>query len=105
MRNDLMLVVGTPEEVIRRITIAMRALRPGMLFLLAPQGDVAHSDRRRNIRLLGEHVLPELRKEADRLGLPSMFERPLRSVPLEPGAARKPVIDLSVLEELSVIPA
>jgi alkanesulfonate monooxygenase SsuD/methylene tetrahydromethanopterin reductase-like flavin-dependent oxidoreductase (luciferase family) len=100
MRNDLMIVVGTPEEVTRRIKIALRAIRPGMLFMMAVQGNVAHEDRRRSIELLGKHVLPELRAEAERLGLPSMFDRAPGSVPLAPGQTRQPVVDLSALDEL-----
>jgi alkanesulfonate monooxygenase SsuD/methylene tetrahydromethanopterin reductase-like flavin-dependent oxidoreductase (luciferase family) len=103
MRKDLMIIAGTPDEVARRIKIVMRAIRPGQLFLMAVQGNVAHEDRRRSIELLGRRVLPELREESDRLGLTSMFERAPGSVTLEPGQPRQPVVDVSALDELAEI--
>jgi alkanesulfonate monooxygenase SsuD/methylene tetrahydromethanopterin reductase-like flavin-dependent oxidoreductase (luciferase family) len=101
MRKDLMIIAGTPDEVARRIKIVMRAIRPGQLFLMAVQGNVAHEDRRSSIELLGRRVLPELREESDRLGLTSMFERAPGSVRLEPGQPRQPVVDVSALDELA----
>ena len=61
MQDSLQIVVGTPEEVTAKLKTVIECLRPGMLFFMGPQGDMAHEDRERNIRLIGEEVLPELR--------------------------------------------
>jgi hypothetical protein len=62
-------------------------------------GNISHEDRRRNIQLLGQHVLPELRTEADRLDLTDMFQRQPGSVPLTPGQPRAAVSDLDAIED------
>lgn len=105
MRNDLMMVVGTPEEVVSKIKLALRVVRPGMLFLMNVQGNVSHEDRRRCVRLLGQEVVPELKAEADRLGLPSMFDREPGSVRITDGQQRQPVVDLAPLDELEQVGA
>lgn len=99
MQDNLQIIVGTPEEVTAKLKTVMRCLRPGMLFFMAPFGDVSHEDRSRSIRLLGEHVLPELRTEAERLELTDMFERQPGSVPLAPGQARAAVVDHDAIAE------
>lgn len=99
LQQDLMVVVGTPDTVTEKIKVAMAALRPGHLFLMNLLGSAAHQDRRRSMELLGRHVLPELKAEGDRLGLPSMFDRQPGSVPLAPGQEPAPVADVSVIKE------
>ena len=99
MRENLQMVVGTPEEVTAMLKTVLTCLRPGMLFFMAPFGNVSDEDRRRSIRLLGEQVLPELRAEADRLELTDMFQRQPGSVELEPGQNRRPVVDRDAIAE------
>jgi alkanesulfonate monooxygenase SsuD/methylene tetrahydromethanopterin reductase-like flavin-dependent oxidoreductase (luciferase family) len=98
MQDNLQIVVGTPEEVTAKLKIVLRCLRPGMLFMMGPFGNVAHEDRRRSVQLLGDHVLPELRAEADRLELTDMFQRAPGSVPLAPGQTRAPVVDRDAID-------
>ena len=99
MEQNLQIVVGTPEEVTAKLKIVLQCLRPGILFLMGPFGNISHEDRRRSIQLIGDHVLPELRIESDRLGLTDMFQRQPGSVPLEPGQPRQPVIDQAAIDE------
>jgi alkanesulfonate monooxygenase SsuD/methylene tetrahydromethanopterin reductase-like flavin-dependent oxidoreductase (luciferase family) len=98
MQDNLQIVVGTPEEVTAKLKIVLRCLRPGMLFMMAPFGNVSNEDRRRSIQLLGDHVLPELRAEADRLELTDMFQRAPGSVTLAPGQTRAPVVDRDAID-------
>jgi len=98
MQDNLQIVVGTPDEVAEKLKTVLRCLRPGMLFLMGPMGNISHEDRRRNIQLLGQHVLPELRTESDRLELTDMFQRQPGSVPLTPGQPRAAVSDLDAIE-------
>jgi len=71
----------------------LRCLRPGMLFMMAPFGNVSDEDRRRSIRLIGEKVLPAARVEAERLGLTDMIQRTPGSVRIPAGQKRAPVVD------------
>lgn len=98
MRDNLQIMVGTPEEITAKLKIVLRCLRPGMLFFMGPFGNVSDEDRRRSIRLIGERVLPELRTEAQRLDLKDMFQRAPGSVPLVPGQERAPVVDRAAIE-------
>jgi alkanesulfonate monooxygenase SsuD/methylene tetrahydromethanopterin reductase-like flavin-dependent oxidoreductase (luciferase family) len=99
MQDNLQIVVGTPEEVTAKLKTVITCLRPGMLFFMAPFGNVSDQDRRRSIRLLGEKVLPELRAEAQRLELTDMFQRQPGSNKLEPGKTRKPVVNRNAINE------
>lgn len=99
-QRQLTMIAGTPEHVIERVKLVLRLLRPGVLFLSAPFGKVSHEDRMRQLTLMGQHVLPEVRRYADELGLCSMFDRAPGSVALKPGAPREPVVDLTALEEV-----
>jgi alkanesulfonate monooxygenase SsuD/methylene tetrahydromethanopterin reductase-like flavin-dependent oxidoreductase (luciferase family) len=99
MQDNLQMIIGTPEEVTAKLKIVLRSLRPGMLFMMGPFGNVSDEDRRRSIRLIGEKVLPELRPEAERLGLTDMFQRAPGSVPLAPGQQRAPIVDRAAIAE------
>jgi len=99
MQENLQIVVGTPEEVIPKLKTVLRCLRPGMLFMMGPFGNVSNEDRRRSIRLLGQQVLPELRAEAQRLALTDMFQRAPGSVALAPGQPRAPVVDRQAIDQ------
>ena len=104
-QHQLTMIAGTPDHVIERIKLVMRLLRPGTLFVSAVFGVVTHEARVTNLRLLGEHVLPELRAYADEIGLPGMFERQPGSVKIPEGATRQPISDSSVLEEIAAFQA
>jgi alkanesulfonate monooxygenase SsuD/methylene tetrahydromethanopterin reductase-like flavin-dependent oxidoreductase (luciferase family) len=104
-QQQLTMIAGTPDHVIERIKLIMRLLRPGTVFLSAPFGVVSHEARISNLTLLGEHVLPELRRYASELELPSMFERQPGSVTIPEGAGRQPIVDLDVLEEIAALQA
>lgn len=99
MRDNLQVLVGSPEEVAAKLKIVLRCLRPGMLFFMGPFGNVSDEDRRRSIRLIGERVLPELRAEAERLELTDMFQRAPGSVQIPPGQMRAPVVDRDAIAE------
>ena len=102
MRDNLQMLVGTPEEVTAKLKIVLRCLRPGMLFFMGPFGNAGEDDRRRSIRLIGEQVLPELRAESERLELTDMFQRTPGSAPLTPGKPRAPVVDHKAIDEYMV---
>ena len=93
MQDNLQMLVGTPEDVTEKLKIVLRCLRPGMLFMMAPFGNVSDEDRRRSIRLIGEKVLPAARVEAERLGLTDMIQRTPGSVRIPAGQKRAPVVD------------
>jgi len=97
MQDSLQIVVGTAEEVTAKLKTVIECLRPGMLFFMGPQGDLAHEDRERNIRLIGEEVLPQLRTHADSLGLSDMFTTPPGTTPLTPGQARQPIVNTDAI--------
>jgi alkanesulfonate monooxygenase SsuD/methylene tetrahydromethanopterin reductase-like flavin-dependent oxidoreductase (luciferase family) len=101
MVNDLMIIVGTPDQVTEKIKTVMRCLRPGMLIMMGPQGDISHEDRSKSIELIGNHVLPELRLEAQRLNLTDMFETKPGSNPLTPGQPRAAVVDQNAIDEIN----
>jgi alkanesulfonate monooxygenase SsuD/methylene tetrahydromethanopterin reductase-like flavin-dependent oxidoreductase (luciferase family) len=102
-QQQLTMIAGTPDHVTERVKLIMRLLRPGVLFLSAAFGVVPHEARVTNLRLLAEHVLPELRSYGEELGLRSMFERAPGSVKLDEDAERRPVVDTSVLEEIAAL--
>jgi alkanesulfonate monooxygenase SsuD/methylene tetrahydromethanopterin reductase-like flavin-dependent oxidoreductase (luciferase family) len=104
-QQQLTMIAGTPEHVIERLKLIMKLLKPGVIFFSAAYGVVSHEARETNLRLLGEQVLPELRRYGDELGIVSMFERQPGSVALLPGEARKPIVDTSVLEEMAELEA
>jgi len=104
MQKNLQIVVGTPDQVTEKLKVVLRCLRPGMLFMMSPLGNISHEDRRRSIELMGRHVLPELREESERLGLADMFQRRPGSVSLAPGQPRAAVVDLQAIEEYEASP-
>ena len=99
-QQQLNMIAGTPDQVIEKVKLVMRVLRPGVLFVSGPFGVVPHEDRLRSLTLLGEEVLPELRAYAAELDLPSMFDRAPGSVTIPPGERRKPVVDRDALADV-----
>ena len=55
-----MLVVGSPETVVRKLSTTIEHLSPGYLLLIAGDGTIAHKDVMRSIELLGKEVIPAL---------------------------------------------
>jgi alkanesulfonate monooxygenase SsuD/methylene tetrahydromethanopterin reductase-like flavin-dependent oxidoreductase (luciferase family) len=68
------IVFGTPNKIIDEVGTIMETCRPSILMLWGNDGKVNHADSMRCIELLGEHVVPELRKIGDSLGLHSPIE-------------------------------
>lgn len=96
-KDNMTVIVGTPDKVIEQAKVIMEVLRAGTVVLFSPMGDVSTQDRHRNIELLGAEVLPALRDYADELGLPSPFEQRPGERELMPGASRAPVVDRAPL--------
>jgi alkanesulfonate monooxygenase SsuD/methylene tetrahydromethanopterin reductase-like flavin-dependent oxidoreductase (luciferase family) len=104
-QRQLTMIAGTPDHVIERVKVIMRLLRPGVIFFSSAFGPVPHEERMSHLRLMGEHVLPELRAYADELELTSMFERKPGSVEIPAGASRQPVVDTDALEDIAALEA
>ena len=75
----------------------LSVLRPGTFIFFGPQGPVPNEDRMRNIELLAEYVVPEIKAHADALGLASPFETKAGDVKLRTGEARSAVVDRAAL--------
>jgi alkanesulfonate monooxygenase SsuD/methylene tetrahydromethanopterin reductase-like flavin-dependent oxidoreductase (luciferase family) len=67
-------IVGTPDTVLPKIRHVLEVLRPGQIFIWHGDGDFAHDDTMRGLRLMGEHVLPAVREMGRELELHSAFE-------------------------------
>jgi alkanesulfonate monooxygenase SsuD/methylene tetrahydromethanopterin reductase-like flavin-dependent oxidoreductase (luciferase family) len=89
--EELMIIAGTPKQVIARLRILLEETRPGILGVWGNDGYVAHQDAQTCIRLLGQEVFPAVREMAKELDLKSPFEtnQPV-SVDYMPGR-REPV--------------
>jgi alkanesulfonate monooxygenase SsuD/methylene tetrahydromethanopterin reductase-like flavin-dependent oxidoreductase (luciferase family) len=96
-------LVGTPEQVSAKIKRVMSITRPGVVIFLHIQGPVANEDRMRSLRLLAEHVVPDMRDHARRIGLVDQFERQPGSVKLLEGTTRDAVVDRDELRELAAL--
>jgi len=97
------LLIGTPEQVIKKARVILEVLRPGMFVMMNVQGPVSDDDRRRSQWLMANEVMPVLREYADELGLDSPFDRRPGSNLLEAGRDRDPVADRRPLEELELV--
>ena len=97
-QRNLQLIIGTPKSVIPKIKQIMDVIRPGTFTFFAVQGPVSNADRMRCIQLLGEHVVPEIREYAKKIGLKDPFERKTGSVKLAHGVKRDPVVDRDALK-------
>jgi len=84
--EDLMIIAGTPKQVIAKLRILLEETRPGILGMWGNDGSVTHEAAKTCIRLMGEEVLPAVREIAKELDLKSPFEtnRPV-SVDYLPG--------------------
>jgi alkanesulfonate monooxygenase SsuD/methylene tetrahydromethanopterin reductase-like flavin-dependent oxidoreductase (luciferase family) len=88
-------LIGTPTQVLEKAKMIIEVLRPGLFTFFAVQGPVGDRDRLRSVELMATEIVPELRAHAERLGLPSPFDRTPGTVKLRPGEQRAPVVDRS----------
>ncbi len=72
--EELMIIAGTPKQVIAKLRILLEETRPGILGLWGNDGTVSHADAKTCIRLMGEEVLPAVREMAKEFDLKSPFE-------------------------------
>jgi alkanesulfonate monooxygenase SsuD/methylene tetrahydromethanopterin reductase-like flavin-dependent oxidoreductase (luciferase family) len=72
--EDLMVIAGTPKQVIAKLRILLEETRPGILGFWGNDGTVPHQDAMTCIRLLGQEVFPAVREIAKELDLKSPFE-------------------------------
>src|SRR5213596_492442 len=56
--EELMIIAGTPKQVIAKLRILLEETRPGILGLWGNDGTVTHADAKTCIRLLGQEVFP-----------------------------------------------
>ena len=68
------IVAGTPSKVVDELAVILETCRPSILMLWGNDGKVDHQASMRCIELMGERVLPELRKIGDSLGLHDPIE-------------------------------
>jgi alkanesulfonate monooxygenase SsuD/methylene tetrahydromethanopterin reductase-like flavin-dependent oxidoreductase (luciferase family) len=89
--EELMIIAGTPTQVIAKLRILLEETRPGILGLWGNDGSVTHEDAKTCIRLMGQEVLPAVREMAKEFGLKSPFEtnQPV-SVDYMPGLMPQP---------------
>jgi alkanesulfonate monooxygenase SsuD/methylene tetrahydromethanopterin reductase-like flavin-dependent oxidoreductase (luciferase family) len=72
--EDLMVIAGTPKQVIAKLRILLEETRPGILAFWGNDGNVTNADARTCIRLLGQEVFPAVREMAKEFDLKSPFE-------------------------------
>ncbi len=72
--EEMMVIAGTPKQVIAKLRILLEETRPGILSFWGNDGTVSHEDAKTCIRLLGTEVFPAVREIAKELGLQSPFE-------------------------------
>ncbi len=72
--DELMIIAGTPKQVIAKLRVLLEETRPGILGFWGNDGTVTHQDAKTCIRLLGEEVFPAVREIAKELDLKSPFE-------------------------------
>jgi alkanesulfonate monooxygenase SsuD/methylene tetrahydromethanopterin reductase-like flavin-dependent oxidoreductase (luciferase family) len=72
--DELMIIAGTPKQVIAKLRILLEQTRPGILAFWGNDGFVSHQDAKTCIRLLGQEVFPAVREMAKEFDLKSPFE-------------------------------
>jgi alkanesulfonate monooxygenase SsuD/methylene tetrahydromethanopterin reductase-like flavin-dependent oxidoreductase (luciferase family) len=72
--EDMMVIAGTPKQVIAKLRILLEETRPGILGFWGNDGTVSHQDAMTCIRLLGTEVFPAIREIAKELDLKSPIE-------------------------------
>jgi hypothetical protein len=97
--KDMVMIAGTPDNVIPKLKKVMDILRPG-IFSFWLDGPVPFTDRKRCLELLNRDVIPALREHGKKLGLVDPFTRAPGSVPLR-GGKPEPVSDPAALAALA----
>ncbi len=72
--DSMMIIAGTPDQVIGKLKYIMEETRPGIMALWGNDGAVSAEDARTCIRLLGQEVMPALKEYGTSLGLVDPFE-------------------------------
>ncbi len=72
--DSMMIIAGTPDQVIAKLKYIMEETRPGIMALWGNDGSVPPEDARTCIRLLGQEVMPALKEYGRQLGLTDPFE-------------------------------
>ena len=72
--EELMIIAGTPKQVIAKLRILLEETRPGILAFWGNDGTVSHEDAKTCIRLLGTEVFPAVREMAKEFDLKGPFE-------------------------------
>src|SRR5579884_1362035 len=101
--KSMAVISGTPKTVLPKIRRILETLRPSVFGFFATQGPVSFEDRLRNIRLLGQEVLPAVREYGKELGLLDPFEREPGSRPYIPGTRREPVVSVPPSRATAVV--
>ena len=96
--KDMVMIAGTPDNVIPKLKKIQDILRPG-IFSFWLDGPVPAKDRKRCLELINRDVIPAMREHGKSLGLVSPYERAPGSVPLN-GGEPAPVSDPQALAEL-----
>lgn len=89
--KDMVMIAGTPDNVIPKLKKLQDVLRPG-IFTFWLDGPVPHKDRLRCLELLNRDVIPAMREHGRTLGLIDPFNCPPGTNPLN-GRAAAPVSD------------
>ena len=98
-RNYLTLL-GSPDTIIEKVKTMLSVLRPGTFIFFGPQGQVPNEDRLRNVELLAQYVMPEIKAYAEEIGLGSPFDTRPGQQKLRTGEARGAVVDRTILPDL-----
>jgi len=72
--EDLRIIYGTPDTVVKKLKRILEQTRPGILALWGNDGFVSQEDSLTCIRLMGQEVFPAIREIAKSLDLKSPFE-------------------------------
>ena len=72
--DELMIIAGTPNQVIAKLRMLLEETRPGILAFWGNDGTVSHADAKTCIQLLGQEVFPAVREMAKEFDLKSPFE-------------------------------
>ena len=68
-------VIGSPDTVIRQLREILSEMRPGILAIWTTDGTISHEDSMRCLELMGQEVLPALRKIGEELELTDPFQK------------------------------
>ena len=72
--EDMRIIYGTPDQVVKKLRIILEQTRPGILALWGNDGRVSQEDSLTCVRLMGQEVFPAIREIARSLDLKSPFE-------------------------------